>query len=187
MRRYRRNVVRSIEGRRRQRSLARSLVGVVALIAVLGLSWRVNVLDVRATTPFASVATAFDPAPAYPGYDWMRNGIRVGSEELVTSAGPDHCRWGSATFLTIGWPPGTKAMTFASARLYTRDPSGSVAPSLRDALIRHATLPADATSTGYRYGVLEVFVSPAEAEQGIYLVSPSDVERWPRNTLGLCA
>jgi len=165
----------------------RTLVGLALLVVLVGLSWRLNLLDVRATSPLASVATAFDPAPAYPGYGWKRDGVRVGSQEIVTAAGPDHCRWGSATFLTIGWPPGTKALTFASARLYTRDPNGAVAPSLRDALVRHATLPPDATSTGYRYGVLEIFVSPAEADQGIYVVGPGGAERWPRNTLGLCA
>lgn len=164
----------------------RVLVGLAIVVAVLVSSWRLNVLDVRATSPFASVATAFDPAPGYPGYTWTRNGTRVSWQELVTAAGPDHCGWQSATFLTIGWPPGTAAPTFGSAHLYTRDPNGSVAASLRDALVRHATLPADATSTGYRYGVLEVFVSPAEADQAIYVVSPSDTERWPRNTLGLC-
>ena len=163
------------------------VLGLATVVAVLALSWRLNVLDVRATAPFASVGTAFDPGPGYPGYGWTRNGTRVSSQELVTAAGPDHCGWGSATFLTIGWPPGTAASTFASARLYTRDPNGSVAASLRDALVRHATLPPDAHSTGYRYGVLEVFTSPTDADQSIYVVSPSDTERWPRNTLGLCS
>ncbi len=144
-------------------------------------------IDIRTSLPFASVATAFDDPPGYPGYRWTRNGQPAGPEEIVTTAGPDHCSWGSATFLTIGWPPGSKSFTFSGARLYTRDPKGAVASSLRDALVRHATLPPDAISTGYRHGVLEIFVSPSEAEQGIYVVSPSDAERWPRNMLGLCA
>jgi hypothetical protein len=165
----------------------RKVVIALVILAGLALSWPLNVLDIRATLPFASVATAFDSPPGYPGYGWMRNGVRVDRGELVTAAGPDHCRWQSATFLTIGWPPGTNATTFASARLYTRDPNGAVATSLRDGLVRHAALPPDATFTGYHYGVLEIFISPAEAEQGIYLVSPADAERWPRNTLGLCA
>jgi hypothetical protein len=159
----------------------------LVIVAGLALSWPLNVLDVRATLPFASVATAFDGPPGYPGYGWTRNGVRVDRGEIVTAAGPDHCRWQSATFLTIGWPPGTNATTFASARLYTRDPNGAVDASLRDGLVRHTRLPADATSTGYHYGVLEIFISPTEAEQGIYVVSPADAERWPRNTLGLCA
>lgn len=162
-----------------------AIIGVVVLL--LALFWRLDLLDVRTSMPFASVASAFDDPPGYPGYGWTRGGSPVAREEIVTAAGPGHCNQQSATFLTIGWPPGTKAFTFSAARLYTRDPNGVVAKSLRDALVRRATLPGDSVSTGYRHGVLEIFVSPSEAEEGIYVVSPSDVERWPRNTRGGCS
>lgn len=151
-------------------------------VAVLrGSGWRLNVLDVRASSPLASVASAFDPAPRYPGYVWSRDGRPVGPEELVTAAGPDHCGWGSATFLTIGWPPGTRATTFAQARLYIRDPLGLVRTSYREALVLEATLPRDARPTGYRHGSVEIYVSPSNQDEAIYVVGPAGAERWPRS------
>ncbi|HEY8732005.1 MAG TPA: hypothetical protein VIN69_08505 [Candidatus Limnocylindria bacterium] len=158
-----------------------TIMAVLVGAAVLGLGWRLNVLDVRASSPLASVATAFDPAPAYPGYGWTRSGRPVGPEELVTAAGPDHCGWQSATFLTIGWPLGTSATTFAQARLYIRDPLGVVRTAYRESLVLQATLPSDARPTGYRHGALEIFVSPSDEDGAIYLVGPSGAERWPRS------
>ena len=166
---------------RRGRLIPRALALLFAIAALLGLGWRVNVFDVRASSPLASVATAFDPAPRYPGYAWSRDGRQVSSEELVTAAGPDHCGWQSAAFLTIGWPPGTRATTFAQARLYIRDPLGVVRGAYRDALVLQATLPRDARSTGYRHGSIEIYVSPSDQDDAIYVVSPSGAERWPRS------
>ena len=151
------------------------------IAVLLGLGWRLNVLDVRASSPLASVATAFDPAPRYPGYPWTRDGRQVSREELVTAAGPDHCGWQSATFLTIGWPVGTRATTFSQARLYIRDPLGIVGARYREALVLRATLPSDARSTGYRHGAIEIYLSPSDQDDAIYVVSPSGAERWPRS------
>lgn len=166
---------------RSPRVLRSGFVALFAAAVLVGLAWRLDVLDVRASSPLASVATAFDPAPAYPGYTWIRGGRPVSTQELVTAAGPDHCGWQSATFLTIGWPPGTKAATFAHARMYIRDPLGVVRSSYRDALVLRATLPKDARATGYRHGVLEIYVSPSDQDEAIYVVSPSGAERWPRS------
>src|SRR5688500_9154730 len=90
----------------RRRRIAIAVAVAVALVAV---SWPLNILEVRARVPFASVASAFDAPPGYPGYRWSRDGREVGEFELTTIAGPSHCGWQSATMIFIGWPLGTIA------------------------------------------------------------------------------
>jgi len=168
----------------RRRLLIIALV-VIGLVAVV---WQFNILEVRATVPFASVGSAFDAPPAYPGYHWTRNGQGIEGGELTTIAGPDHCGWQSATMLFIGWPPGTRAETSASSRMYIRDPQGAYGAKYRDMLLRNATLPTDARPTGYRLGPIELYLSPTDQDEGIYVVAPSGAERWPRvDPMGLCA
>jgi hypothetical protein len=108
---------------------------------------------------------------------------------LRDSAGPDHCGWGSATAMFIGWPLGTNATTFAQARYYLRDPNGVVGPEYRDRLVRNASLPADAKPTGYRLGPIQLYLSPTDEDEAIYVVAPSGAERWPRveENRGLCS
>lgn len=169
----------------------RLLTGTVialALVAIGVLGWRANLLGVRTERPFGSVATAFDLTPPYPGYVWTRDGRPVSTNELATMAGPDHCGWGSATFLLIGWPPGTFAATAARARQYIRDPHGVIQVPDREPLQRDVKLPADARATGYRLGAIELYLSPSDEDRWIYVVGPSNVERWPRgDPMVLCA
>ncbi|MEK6224905.1 MAG: hypothetical protein AABM40_01270 [Chloroflexota bacterium] len=101
--------------------------------------------------------------------------------ELVTSAGPDHCGWESATYLKIGWPPGTLASDSSAAHLYIRDPHGVVGTAYRDGLVLHASLPADARPTSHRHGSIQIYVSPADQDRAIYVVGADGAERWPRS------
>jgi hypothetical protein len=160
--------------------VARGAVVVLALIVLAALGWRANLLGVRTERPFGSVATAFENAPAHPGYAWTREGRVVSQFELVTIAGPGHCGWESATFVFIGWPPGTVAPDASRSRQYIRDPHGVVHGRFRDLLERDVKLPGDAGSTGHRLGAIELFVSPSDEDRWIYVVGPSNVERWPR-------
>jgi hypothetical protein len=127
----------------------------------------------------------------HPGYGWSRDGHGpVESAELATVGGPDHCRWQSATMMFIGWPIGTKATTFAQARYYLRDPQGVIGLDYRDRLVRDATLPKDAARTGYRLGQIQIYLSPSDQDEAIYVVAPAGTERWPRvvdANRGLCA
>ena len=166
----------------------RVAIALAIALALVAVSWPLNVLDVRARAPFASVASAFDAPPGYPGYGWARDGRPVDGSELTTIAGPSHCHWESATMLFIGWPPGTKATQFAQSRFYVRDPQGAYAAAYRDRLVRNASLPSDARPTGYRLGPIELYVSPDDQDEAIYVVAPSGSERWPRvEPAGLCA
>jgi len=161
---------------------------VVAIVAILAAAWPLNILEVRARAPFASVASAFDAPPGYPGYRWSRDGRSVGEYELTTIAGPSHCRWQSVTMMFIAWSLGTIAATGAGSRMYVRDPQGAYSARYRDLLVRDATLPVDARRTGYRLGPIEIYLAPGDQDDAIYVVAPSGAERWPRvDPMGLCA
>jgi hypothetical protein len=166
----------------------RLVLAIGAILLLLAVGWSLNVLDVRARAPFASAASAFDPAPAYPGYGWSRDGHIVDQNELTTIAGPSHCGWQSATMMFIGWPPGTNAPTFSGARMFVRDPNGVYMEGrYRDLLQLHAALPSDARPTGHTIGPIGLYVSPTD-DGGIYVVAPSGTERWPRaDPANLCA
>ena len=156
----------------------------LALFALAAVVWRFNIFDVRAQ----SVATAFDQPLAYPGYTWTRDGRAVAPEEMETISGPSHCGWQSATMLFIVWPPGSAPTSYFTGRLYIRDPEGVYGVRFRDRLGRNVTVPADARATGYRLGAIEVYVSPSDQDEAIYVVSPRDAERWPRvDPVRLCA
>jgi hypothetical protein len=168
----------------------RVAIAVTIAVALVAVSWPLNLLDVRARAPFASVASAFDTPPGHPGYGWSRDGHGpVDSAEVATFGGPEHCHWQSATMMFIGWPPGTNATTLAQARYYLRDPQGVIGLEYRDRLVRNAILPADANATGYRLGPIQLYLSPTDQDDAIYVVAPSGAERWPRvdANRGLCA
>ncbi len=136
----------------------------------------------------AGVAAAFDNPPAYPGYQWTRNGQPVRNEELGASGGPEHCNWQSATILTIGWPVGTISTSAGEARFYIRDPKGVMGGTYRQDLVTHAKLPADAKPTGYRLGNIGLYLSPSDQDRAIYLTTAAGAERWPRaNPFYACA
>ena len=138
--------------------------------------------------PGTTVAANFASPPQYPGHAWQRNGHEVPPSEVVAAAGPEHCGWQSATFLTIGWPLGTQPGTAEHARQYIRDPNGVVSQDLHARLGFHATLPADAQPTGYWYGAVQLYTSASNVDQSVYLVAGHDVERWPRsNPMTLCS
>ena len=153
----------------------------VLLIAVAAVAWRIDLVGVRSSTPLTSVAMAFDPPPPYPGYSWSRNGQPVSGFELTTAAGPDHCGWQSATFLSIGWPPGTVSTSAVQSRQYIRDPKGEVSDDLRARLRLNVILPPDARPTGHERGPMRLYVSGSDQDEAIYVVAPGGAERWPRS------
>ena len=72
--------------------------------------------------------------------------------------------------------------------MYARDPDNVLGRDLRSRLVLHSTLPADARSTGYRIGPIELFLSPRDEDDAIYVVAPSGAERWPRvDPMQLCS
>jgi hypothetical protein len=161
---------------------------VLVLLAGLLLTSACGSAAEQCCPPGTTVAAAFASPPQYPGYAWERNGHEVPPAEIVAAAGPDHCGWQSATFLTIGWPLGTRPETAENARQYIRDPNGVVSQALHAHLGFHATLPADAQPTGYRYRAVQMYTSASDVDQSVYLVAGDDVERWPRSDpMTLCS
>jgi hypothetical protein len=139
-------------------------------------------------TRAGDLGAVFDATPDYPGYVWTRDGHAVTPEEFGTIAAPRHCDWQSATFLFTAWPPGTPTTSSDRIRQYVRDPKGVIARVFKDRLVLHATLPKDARPTGYAYQSIQVFTSPTDQDDAIYVVGPTAVERWPRSDpLTLCS
>jgi hypothetical protein len=126
------------------------------------------------------LAATFDSAPA-SGHLWTREGRPVEPGEIGTSGGPEHCGWQAATFLHIAWPVGTRLTPLTERRQYVRDPQGVLPAPLRDRLDLRANLPGDARPTGYSYGSIEIYLSPSDQDNAIYVVGSSSVERWPRS------
>jgi hypothetical protein len=157
-----------------------------ALVAGIGF-WLVVLSPIADPLPpqlqgWRTVGRYFDRPPAWPGKTWTIAGRSVDSAELEASAGPSHCGWDSATFLSMGWPLGTRSTSAAQDREYIRDPGRTVQiPYLNGFWALNPALPADAKDTGYRYGALKLYLAPSDRDSYVYLVAPADRERWPRS------
>jgi hypothetical protein len=124
----------------------------------------------------------FDQPPAFPGYPWTYHGGPVDTTHgMNTIAASGHCGWQTATLLHLPWPLGTTPRSGADVRQYVRDPK-FVTPQfhLHGTLDLHATLPADAVATGYRYQAIEVYLSPSN-QDAAFIVGPAAIEQWPRS------
>lgn len=109
-----------------------------------------------------------------------RDGKRVDTRTIQSSAGPAHCDWESATFLFLD-----NAKTW-----YLRDPEGvitNLSPygKKTPAFVRgpyrpDVTLPKAAKDTGYRRDGMALFLTPDAA----YVRYADHVEAWPRTTKG---
>ena len=174
--------------------MTRRVVAVgVGLAVLLGVVWvvRGTWIDLLPgqLQQSRTVGSYFDRPPDWPGYAWQHDGATVGWQELATAAGPAHCDWQSITVLNIGWPPGTPRDNAAGARQYIRDPRAALqTPYLQGTWMRNPPAPSDLSDTGYRYGVLKLYIAPSDQDRYVYLISPADSERWPRSDpMTLCA
>ena len=98
------------------------------------------------------------------------SGRRLSVKRIHSFQGAEHCDWTDITFLMIG--PGERR-----ADWYVRDTKGEFPEFLRGTFDDDATLPDDATSTGWRRNGRELWL--AHDKQAAYLVGTDDVERWP--------
>ncbi len=104
--------------------------------------------------------------------------------ELHVIEGPEHCGWQSAALLRLAWPLGSASTGGEMAtRLYVRDPDGVLPTAGSAPLDLAATLPEDAAYVGYHRGPWELWVSPSEVDDAVYLVAGEGavIERWPRS------
>ncbi|MFJ5303091.1 hypothetical protein [Streptomyces sp. NPDC088350] len=106
------------------------------------------------------------------GYEiWTdRDGKRVPTTVLSSSAGAAHCDWRKAHFLRTG--EGEKG------RLYARDPDGVLDPGMLTAPYDgDVRMPGTARDTGYRYQDRQLWLT-ADASKA-YVRTPEGVEAWP--------
>ena len=124
----------------------------------------------------------FDKPPDFPGYAWTYHGQPVDTTHgMNTIAAAAHCGWQTATLMHLPWPLGSNPVSGADVRQYVRDPKLVTPPAhFRRTLDLHATLPADAKATGYRYQAIEVYISPSDDDVA-YVVGLGATERWPRS------
>lgn len=126
-------------------------------------------------------------------------GETVAESELVEFHGPGHCAWESVRFIALGG--------YFEGDAYLRDPEGvfdealfvssqarehldldreteaaaaNLEPGDYLTLDLDAILPEDAVSLGFERGVRELYASPSDGGDYLYVVSPGGVERWPR-------
>jgi hypothetical protein len=97
---------------------------------------------------------------------------RVPVTRIRSFQGAEHCDWQDITFLHLG--------PDRDGDEYVRDPRGELAELLRTTYDGSATLPTDATNTGFRRDGRELWLDANH--DAAYLVSlkdAKDVERWP--------
>jgi len=99
------------------------------------------------------------------------SGRRLSVKRVHSFQGAEHCDWTDITFLMIG--PGRER-----ADWYVRDTSGELADFLEGKFNDDATLPDDATSTGWRRDGRELWLG-REAAYLVAIDDPHDIERWP--------
>ena len=160
-----------------RRAWPRTVAALTATALVLGL-----VVYMVLTGPgYAGVWTNPDGVPAERGQGMDTR------HELRVAAGPDHCGWQRATFMSLAWPPGATTQLGEQAneiptRQYVRDPDGVVdAPELRRGFAISSTLPDDAVATGFHRGDVELWLGRDRGEQFVYVAWDDHVERWPRS------
>lgn len=133
--------------------------------------------------PSPPPTTDAPPFPVWPGIAWSNtSGEVVDPLVLAAFAGPASCEWDRAAFLEIGWPLGSQALEIDNVRRYVRDPDGIFGEGfdLLDQFDPAATMPADATLSGYRSGDIELWTSPTTIGRMVFLRWPDHTERWPR-------
>ena len=151
--------------------------------------WAVLPTPVPVGDPCTGVRT--DPAGA--GFDDRSNeGGRtwcdaLGSGRIIRQ--PDQvsmltrypCGRGQVAALSIGSPIGAP-LDQLDRHEYLRDPRGTALDAgwITERWRATTTLPADAASTGWTNGNIELWVSPSRFERGVYLRLGDAFEWWPR-------
>ncbi len=122
---------------------------------------------------------------------WSLAGETVGLGQIESSAGPEHCEWQDAHFLSVAWPPNSDESSTTGRRQYIRDPEGVLPQTeLQERFLADAELPADARTTGYQNDGWELWFAASDDSATAYLVTDkgNKVEAWPRDTTGVaCA
>lgn len=135
---------------------------------------------VTGTTPPTSTPRTGVTFGPYPGPPWFdANGRIVPPSKLTAFQGPAHCGWSRTVLLQAGRPLGAE-YDAGTVRQWVRDVDGSLRRWHDKPYLRRATLPDEASFTGYRNGVWELWSSPPSRDDYAYMVRNRVVEAWPR-------
>lgn len=135
---------------------------------------------------------------------WLDAAGRPAADRVSEFWGASHCGWQDVRFLALtrdgetatyardprGTFPRESYLSGAALRAAGLDPGRPQLPDdLRRAVRKgagtlvldlDADLPPDAQPTGYRRGVREIWTSPSDGGDYVYVVGPEGAERWPR-------
>ena len=193
-------------------STERERIGLGLVLLFDGHAWRVDRVGPISDDNAAWARLPVQPRPGPPCTDFRRDagaarfddraGTRLG--EIIPKrawcdghgAGrqiriPDQltfftrvsCDRGSMAVLALADPLG-QGLDKLDPRDYFRDPKGEAAANgwLTGPHDGHSALPADAVDTGWTNGNVDLWESPSELDEAVYLVRGETVERWPRAT-----
>jgi hypothetical protein len=121
-----------------------------------------------------------DPAPR-PWCDADGRGHVIRQPEQLQLLTGYPCSRGAAAILSIGRPLGS-ALDRLVPYEYVRDPGGLFLAEhwITVAWDGEARLPADAASTGWTNGNIELWTSESASDAAVFIVRGGTVERWPR-------
>lgn len=122
-------------------------------------------------------------SPVEPGDGWVGPGSERASEDVISvRRGPEHCDWGSALLLHVGWPLDDPNQP-EDFRMYVRDPRGVFEgfDERQADFDADADLPEGAEPTGWRTEGAELWLAAASADEAVYVLGDDGgVEQWPR-------
>lgn len=105
---------------------------------------------------------------------WLRGDV------LATLAGPPECGWEDTEAILMGETLGDPWFPDKPSRQYLRDPKGERGDAaVAKAYDASATLPANATDTGFRRGKAQLWVVAGD-QSAVWLKIGAKVEKWPR-------
>jgi hypothetical protein len=180
-----------LQNRRRRRQIKRVgaiaslvlLLGVAAVIASHPNPGHLDRLGPAPTTP--TLAQQFSRLLKAPDNErvWLRDGRPVSSRELRFGPGPAHCSADTSLWLTTQVSSSNLVQAGKLAAGYVRDLKTTIPvdPTL-GTFQSPATLPSDATFTGFTLRSAELWAAASDINRYVYVVNGlnrGDIERWP--------
>lgn len=145
--------------------------------------------DCEADTGSATDVATEPPWRGHAPYrEWTdKVGCRIRIDVLAERPGPQHCEWDSASVLITGNEIGARYTSASDMIEYVRDPDGAFGRAeLTGGLDRNASVPDEATDTGFRRGPTQLWTVPGE-KSAVWMVEHDGAERWPAGTTPACA
>ena len=115
--------------------------------------------------------------------NWMGPSLSV-----TESPGSAHCGWEDVRLVVVDaeiFSTAGIAGAGSGQLLYAKAPRGVLPPaSTLGPFVALAALPGNSIDTGFRAGDRQLWVSPAEGIEAVFVVTGKKVEKWPRFLVG---